>query len=213
VTEAVLGGLTVLAKLAPALVAVHLVVAMLVLAGAVTLHWLAGHGTGPHLPATGWEVRLLARLLLLVLGAVIVLGTVATGAGPDAGGPDVPRFGFRFQAAAELHAVAIMFLCGLAVAMFFALRPGTVTRPVLRAYAMLLLATVLQGAVGYVQYFGGLPAGLVEARIVGAGILVIASVRFNLALGPGALGVAQATPEASPGTPCRLCPAARPPPP
>src|ERR1017187_10531232 len=55
-TEAVLGGLTVLAKLAPALVAVHLVVAMLVLAGAVTLHWLAGHGTGPHLPASEGEV-------------------------------------------------------------------------------------------------------------------------------------------------------------
>jgi len=108
VTEAVLGGLTVLAKLAPALVAVHLVEAMLVLAGAVALHWRAGHGTGPALPATGWEVR---------------------------------------------------------------------------------------------------------AHIVSAGILVIASVRFNLALGPGALGVAQATPEASPGTPCHLCPAVRPPPP
>ncbi|MGI9006493.1 MAG: COX15/CtaA family protein [Streptosporangiaceae bacterium] len=124
-TEAVPGGLTVLARLAPVLVAAHLVAAMLVLAGAATLHWRAGHAAGPAPSAAGWEVRLLARLLLLVLGAVIVLGTVAAGAGPDAGSPDVPRFGFRFQAAAELHAVVVMFLAGLTVAMFFGLRPGS----------------------------------------------------------------------------------------
>ncbi|MGH3283583.1 MAG: hypothetical protein ACRDPD_02665 [Streptosporangiaceae bacterium] len=53
---------------------------------------------------------------------------------------------------------------------------------------MLLLATVLPGAVGYAQYFGGLPAGLIEAHIAGAGIMVIASVRFSLALGPGTPG-------------------------
>ncbi len=53
---------------------------------------------------------------------------------------------------------------------------------------MLLLATGLPGAVGFVQYFGGLPAGLIEAHIAGAGILVTASVRFSLALGPGTPG-------------------------
>jgi hypothetical protein len=48
---------------------------------------------------------------------------VATGSGPDAGSPDVvARFGFRFQAAAELHSVVVMFLVALAVAMFFVLR-------------------------------------------------------------------------------------------
>lgn len=188
-TEAVPGGLTVLARLAPALVAAHLVAAMLVLADAATLHWRAGHAAGPAPSAAGWEVRLLARLLLLVLGAVIVLGTVATGAGSDAGSPDVPRFGFRFQAAAELHAVVVMFLAGLTVAMFFGLRPGSAARPVLRAYVMLLLATGLQSAVGYVPYFGGLPAGLIEAHIAGTGILVTASVRFNLAPGPGYSGM------------------------
>ena len=58
-------------------------------------------------------------------------------------------------------------------------------------------ATVLQGAVGYVRYFGALPAGLIEAHIAGAGILVIAAVRFNLALGPGTPGWAA---RKSPGT-------------
>ncbi|MGH3224726.1 MAG: hypothetical protein ACRDPY_39625 [Streptosporangiaceae bacterium] len=157
---------------APALVAAHLVVAMLVLTGAVTLHWRAGHAAGPTPSAAGWEVRLLAGLLLLVLGGVIV-----------------PRFGFRFQAAAELHAVVVMFLARPTAAMFFALRPGSVARPVLRAYVMLLPATVLPGAVGYAHYFGGLPAGLIEAHIAGAGIMVIAAVRFQLGARAGYSGV------------------------
>jgi hypothetical protein len=72
--------------------------------------------------------------------------------------------------------------------MFFALRPSPVARPVLRAYVMLPLAIVLPGAAGYVQYFGGLPAGLIEAHIAGAGILVIAAICFSLALGPGTPG-------------------------
>lgn len=163
--EAVLGGLTVLAKLAPALVAAHLAVAMLVLAGAVALHWRAGHGAGAQLPVTRREVHLLARLLLFVLAFVIVLGTVATGAGPDAGSPDAPRFGFRFQAVAELHAVVVRFLAGLIVAAFFALRLSAVPPAAHRAYAMLLAVTVLQAAVGYSQYFAGLPADPIEIHM------------------------------------------------
>jgi cytochrome c oxidase assembly protein subunit 15 len=96
----------------------------------------------------------------------------------------VPRFGFRFQAVTELHAVVVMFLAGLIVATFFALRLSAVPPAAHRAYAMLLAATVLQAAVGYSQYFAGLPADLIEIHIVGAGILVITAVRFSLALGP-----------------------------
>ncbi len=51
-----------------------------------------------------------------------------------------------------------MFLAGLVVAAFFALRLGAAGRAAHRAYVMLLAAIVLQGVVGYAQYFDGLPA-------------------------------------------------------
>jgi len=183
VAEAVLGGITVLLKLNPSLVAAHLVVAMLLLADAVVLHWRAGRPAGPSAPTTGRDVRLLARLLLGVLGLVIVLGTVVAGAGPYAGSKNVPRFPVHFQSAAELHAVVVLFLVGLTVGMYFALRADLVAPQVLRAYGVLLVATVAQGVVGYTQYFSGLPVALVELHIVGAGVLVIVAVRFNLAVG------------------------------
>lgn len=183
VAEAVLGGLTVLGKLAPGLVAAHLVVAMALLADAVVLHWRASRPPGPAAPATGRDVRHLARLLLVVLGVVVALGTVVAGSGPYAGEADVPRFAFRFPAAAELHVVVVLFLVGLTVALYFALRADSVAPAVLHAYGWLLAVTVAQGVVGYAQYFSGLPVLLVELHVLGAGVLVIVSVRFNLAVG------------------------------
>ncbi|HLH46125.1 MAG TPA: COX15/CtaA family protein, partial [Acidimicrobiales bacterium] len=183
VSEAVLGGLTVLAKLTPALVAAHLVVAMLLLADAVVLHWRAGRPPGPAGPAAGRDARRLARLLLVTLAAVVILGTVVAGAGPYAGSRDVPRFAFHFQSAAELHAVVVMFLVGATVATYFALRADAAAPVAQRAYHVLLAVTVAQGAIGYAQYFSGLPVLLVEAHILGAAVLVVAAVRFNLAVG------------------------------
>lgn len=89
VGEAVLGGITVLLKLAPELVAAHLVLVMLLLTDAVALHWRVSDGGARRqagrldmgAPSVGADVRLLGRLTLAVLGLVIILGTVATAAG------------------------------------------------------------------------------------------------------------------------------------
>jgi cytochrome c oxidase assembly protein subunit 15 len=104
VGEAVLGGITVLLKLAPELVAAHLVLVMLLLTDAVALHWRVSDGGARRqagrldmgAPSVGADVRLLGRLTLAVLGLVIILGTVATGGGPRAGSPKTPRFHLRF---------------------------------------------------------------------------------------------------------------------
>ena len=59
---------------------------------------------------------------------------------------------------------------------------------------MLLAATVLQAAVSYCQYLTGLPAGLIEIHIVGAGILVITAVHFSLVLGSYTMQLRAGTP-------------------
>ncbi|MGH2831264.1 MAG: COX15/CtaA family protein, partial [Solirubrobacteraceae bacterium] len=192
VGEAILGGITVLLKLAPALVAAHLVLAMLLLLDAVVLHWRAGEGAtreqadGPStaVPVAGVHVRRLGRLMFAAIGLVVVLGTVATGSGPRAGSPDTPRFHFRFSATVELHAVVGMFLFGLVVAFYFLLRTIGLPRRVRATYTVVVATMALQGVLGYVQYFTNLRTGLVEAHILGAALLIIAVVRLNLELGP-----------------------------
>ena len=191
VAEAVLGGITVLFKLAPELVAAHLVLAMALLVVAVHLHWRAGDTRVPdsasareRAATAGIDVRLLARLMLAAITLVVILGTVATGSGPRAGSPDTPRFHLRFSSTVELHAIAGMFLFGLVVASFFILRATDAPQRVRNVHLLLLAGLAIQGIIGYVQYFTHLKTGLVELHIVGAALIVIALARFNLELGP-----------------------------
>jgi heme a synthase len=190
VGEAVLGGITVLLKLAPELVAAHLILAMMLLVDGVLLHWRAGDSRTDGAPAqerepsVGLDVRRLGQLLLATLTAVVVLGTVATGSGPRAGSPDTKRFPFKFSSTVELHAVVGMFLFGLVLASFFVLRATNAPPRIRKLHIALVGMMALQGVIGYVQYFTKLQVGLVEIHIVGAALLVIALVRFNLELGP-----------------------------
>lgn len=197
VGEAVLGGITVLLKLAPELVAAHLILAMALLVDGVLLHWRAGDNRAAGAPvqapepSVGLDVRRLGQLLLAAITAVIVLGTVATGSGPRAGSPDTKRFPFKFSSTVELHAVVGMFLFGLVIASFFVLRATGAPQRIRKLHLLLVGMMAAQGVVGYVQYFTKLQIDLVEIHIVGAALLVIALVRFNLELGP------PRTPEAS----------------
>lgn len=181
--EAVLGGLSVLLRLAPALVAAHLVLAMALLTDAVVLHWRAG--SPRRSPArSDRNLVLIADLLLAVMAIVIALGTVVTGAGPHGGSPGAARFGLRFSAAAQLHADAGFVLFGLAVATFFLLRSGRAARAVWRRYAIVIGLLAVQGCLGYATYFSHVEVNLAEAHLVVGALIVTALVRLRLGLGP-----------------------------
>ena len=46
----------------------------------------------------------------------------------------------------------------------------------------MLVILVVQGGIGYLQYFTGVPAGLVELHIIGAVATVWATLQLNLSL-------------------------------
>ena len=124
VAQAVLGGLTVIFHLNPALVAGHFLVSMLLLWNAAVLdtraRQVAGHDRCASPAASS---ILLADLLAVAAGAVLILGTVVTGAGPHSGDTgDVQRFDINIRSAAQLHADSAMLLTGLVIAMVFAVR-------------------------------------------------------------------------------------------
>ena len=128
VGEAVLGGITVLLKLAPALVASHLILAMLLLVDALVLQ-RRSRPAGGGVDVVDRSVVWLSTLLIVVMLVGVAVGTVVTGSGPHSGSPGTPRFHLPFGSVAELHAVIGMFLFGLTVALWFVLRTTTAQRP------------------------------------------------------------------------------------
>jgi heme a synthase len=200
--EVVLGGETVLHKLAPPFVMAHFLLAVVLLVNAVVLYHRArqpevalasqaGGATlppvdGAMLPPARRLVRpvhvVMSRCMLVLTFVVVVLGTVVTSTGPHAGAPGVPRFGFSLHAVAQLHGTSVEVLLALTVATLWSMHRSRVAPAVLRRGEVLLVVLVSQAAVGYTQYLSGDPVLLVGVHIAGATTVVIAMVAFNLGL-------------------------------
>lgn len=181
IAQAVLGGITVLVKLSPPWVMAHFLLSMAVIFNAVVLHHRAGLPAGAVRRRVGPEVRRVSMLLVGLTAAVLGLGTVVTGAGPHSGSAGVGRLGWSARDAAELHSAAVMVLIGVTLATLVLLRPRA-PRDVERRARVMLWVMAAQGVVGYVQFFTGVPAALVEIHVIGAVVVWLAVVRFHLSL-------------------------------
>ncbi len=180
VAQAVLGGVTVLTGLSPATVAAHFLLSMVLVAASTVLYLAVVAPAGPapvrrEIVRLGWGIAALAAV-------VLVLGTVVTGSGPHSGDAERPaRFGFDPGTVSWLHADAVWLFVGLVVALVVALRLSSAPVASRRAVA-LLVVTLLQGAVGYVQYATDLPIALVAVHMLGAASLVVAVTAVVVAL-------------------------------
>jgi heme a synthase len=178
ILQAVVGGITVLTKLNPGLVATHfLLSAWILVPAAIVLHAWAGEGPGPARSLVRADLRVMAGLLVAATGAVLAAGTVVTGTGPLAGTTvdshghvhTVPRFHLSLEGVTQFHADLAWFITALAVALLIGLQfaPGAPRRSVLWS-RVVLGWIVVQAVIGYVQYFNHLPAGLVWVHVASA---------------------------------------------
>ena len=171
--QIVLGGLTVLYGLAPGWVIGHFLVSMGLLVVSLTLVWKATYEPGTRPPGDrllAWPVRALA-----VLGALtLVLGTIATAAGPHAGGEgtgdEVVRLDWRgaktLEWAIHQHG-AIATLLGLgAVGVWFLARARGADEQLRNALTAVCVLMACQGFVGATQYALELPAEIVWFHVV-----------------------------------------------
>jgi cytochrome c oxidase assembly protein subunit 15 len=191
VAEAVLGGITVLAKLNPALVAGHLVLALALLSDAVALHWLASHpgplakgrfGLPELRPRVGRGVLLGARLLAVCFWVTVVLGTVVTGTGPYSGQHGTPRFGFTILSTVLAHGGSGLVFGGVVLATVVLLGATGAPRDVQRRLWVAAALLGVQGALGASVYLTHFRAGLIEAHVIGAAVLLVALFRYTLGL-------------------------------
>jgi cytochrome c oxidase assembly protein subunit 15 len=178
--QAVLGGITVLTDLNPWIVAGHFLLSMAMIMVCVAL---VDELRSPERQAAPPLPRALAFATLASGWVVLYLGTVVTGAGPHAGDAESPRNGLDPATVSHLHAYAVYVLVALTLALLVvALRGGhqwlaTVT-------ALVLLIEVLQGVLGWVQYWLDLPVGLVALHMLGAALLAAGLARIALAVLP-----------------------------
>ena len=182
VAQIVLGGETVKHDLAPPYVMGHFLLSLLLVWDAVVLHHRAGEEAGPARPVVPPELLAMARLIVVSAALAIFIGTVVTGAGPHAGDPKARRLDLNVADVARFHGISVMLLLAVTVLTLWRLRRVGAPRDAVRRGDVLLAVLVAQAAVGYTQYFTGVPALLVGIHIAGATAVWVAALRFNLGL-------------------------------
>ncbi|MDQ4039976.1 MAG: COX15/CtaA family protein [Actinomycetota bacterium] len=170
--QALLGGLTVLTGLNPYTVALHFLVSMTLVAIATRLH-LRSREPAPDRATLAGRRRFLGLAIAADLGVALVLGTLTTGSGPHSGDPEAGRTGLDVALMSRVHAESVYLLIGLTIALILLTRNGPAV--VHRAAWWVLAVEVVQGLIGITQYFVGLPVLLVEAHLLGAALLVVAT--------------------------------------
>lgn len=186
VAQIVLGGLVVLFHLNPYLVALHFLLTLVVLADGILMYHRSGvtdSAAGAETTRTvGADLVWLTRVLIVALGVVTMAGTVVTGSGPHAGNPTAKRIPIAFRDAAELHSSLAWLLLGLVFASLFAFHHAKAPESVQRRARILFELVMVQGALGYTQYFLHDAALVVEFHMAGATSLWIAAIGLYLSL-------------------------------
>lgn len=170
--QAVIGGVIVIFDLNPGFVGIHLLISMTLVALSTWLMLRFREGDGPSTTLIRRTDRVLVRILVLLLAAVLTLGVVVTGAGPHSGDEHV---GYRFAVdpwlMAKVHAAAVWAFLAIQVALLVRLRRAGAAGRLWRTALLLLALTLAQGLIGYVQLYTGLPIGLVNLHMLGAALL------------------------------------------
>jgi cytochrome c oxidase assembly protein subunit 15 len=111
---------------------------------------------------------------------VVLTGTVVTASGPHAGDEQAARLDLVVRDVARIHSIAVWILLAMLLVTLRWLWADGAPAAVRDAAQTLLLVVVLQGAIGYTQYFTGVPALLVGLHIVGALAVWITTIHLNL---------------------------------
>lgn len=177
--QAIIGGITVLSNLNPWVVGLHFLVSMALVVFATLLVNRAHGRTGRFMNRTLEALPAIARPLMMAVAAFsaisVMLGVVVTGAGPHAGDADAPRNGLDWDLFSHIHAVpAYLITAGTLFAVYLVIR-HKISGPFRTASYLLLGVVLLQGVIGFTQYYNGVPALLVGAHMFGAAVLMSAA--------------------------------------
>ena len=176
--QGLLGGITVLTDLNPLAVASHFLLSIALIAAATSLHSRRHH---PQVRTSSTQVRIsrISLIHITLTFIAIAIGTLVTGSGPHAGDVDAPRLDFAITTITRFHSAAVWLLVIITALFYFSADLRFETKRWLRIFFIL---TLLQGAFGYLQYFLGVPIGLVALHLLGSVLVWIAAWRTRLSV-------------------------------
>ncbi len=179
--EAVLGAVVVYTKLNPYAVMTHFLVGIALLTDAVVLALRAGQvpRVGAGVSKVGRRERRISQAMVGLLALAVAAGTATTGAGPHAGGPGAKRLPVPLADMARLHSSIVICLVGVTLLLLYLLDRSGAPPSVLERARLLLGAMVVQGVIGYTQYFSHLPALLVGVHVFGVTVVWTAMLWFS----------------------------------
>ena len=123
-----------------------------------------------------------SKLIVVMCGIVIVFGTLVTGTGPHAGDEKAIRLGFDLRTITRAHSMFVLLCVGLTLFLFVRIKKQTREWEILgRPLEIFLAAAVAQGALGYLQYFSGVPAQMVALHVALAIAVWISALKLGLA--------------------------------
>ena len=171
--QVLIGGLVVLTGLNPFSNIAHFLVSILLMSNAYMLlqHAKIFRTTDIVLPRREPEITenriiFLVRIVLIMTGVAIVTGTIVTGSGPHAGDENAIRINLAINVAARIHSVSVLICLATACVLFLTIRRNVTSWRILaHPLERFLGIGLLQGLIGYVQYFSGLPVFLVAVHV------------------------------------------------
>lgn len=183
--QAVVGGITVRTGLNPWIVGIHFMLsAAMIYLSAILVNRCRRAGLpevdAKEQPGQARHARGMIRATALGMAfltlLIVYLGTLVTGTGPHSGDSgEIARHAFDAVVIARAHALPVYVLVALVVLSLIAGRivgRNGWPRPIWNAYATVLCVLVFQAAVGFYQYFNGLPIVAVCLHLVGSATLV-----------------------------------------
>ena len=200
VIQVIVGALVVREHLPPSLVITHFLVSMVLVWNAVELDHRARLDDKSELSSPPMLLKRMTKLIVGLGALVITTGTIVTGSGPHSGAEnqqildalesqgtassianlelEVERLPFDVPDVARIHGISVMLFLLLSLRLLFVIKrhsPEFIT-----VGQNLMAAIVIQAAIGYFQYFTGVPALLVGVHVAGATLIWIMILRLYL---------------------------------
>jgi heme a synthase len=175
--QALWGGLVVRSLLNPVTVSVHFLISTGLIAAAYALYARSREGDAPPRRLVHRDIRTLGFALTAAVFVLLIAGVVVTGTGPHSGDQMASRFQFDIESVVRIHTDFVYIVVGLTFALLIAVRVTDAPDYVRRAALVLLIVELAQGGVGYVQYFLGVPAALVDLHVLGSTLVWICTLR------------------------------------
>jgi len=175
--QILLGGILVLTELNPILNQGHFLLSMFLVANALILHRRAKSSDTPTPVAQLSAFQRLIRFTVIIGSIALVTGTVVTASGPHAGDEKARRLNFAITSVARVHGITVF----IAIALLLFVAWKVKSKKMHDLYTPLetvLVIGVLQGTIGYIQYFNNIPALLVAIHVFGATMFFLSLVNL-----------------------------------